>query len=50
MSSSSKGVSTRSLAHRLLVSEVDRAAFLKAARVAHSVAHAAVEDAPEGLR
>ncbi|MER5403033.1 MULTISPECIES: hypothetical protein [unclassified Streptomyces] len=45
-----KGVSTRSLAHKVLVAEVDRAAFLDAARGAYSVALAAVEDAPEGLR
>ncbi|MFD6294151.1 hypothetical protein ACFWFU_04940 [Streptomyces sp. NPDC060235] len=45
-----KGESTRSLAHRVLVSEVDRAAFLDAARGAYPVALAAVEDAPEGLR
>ncbi|MET8413271.1 hypothetical protein ABZV34_35385 [Streptomyces sp. NPDC005195] len=45
-----KGVSTRSLARTLLVSEADRAAFLGAARGAYPVALAAVEDAPEGLR
>ncbi|MFI1445397.1 hypothetical protein [Streptomyces fructofermentans] len=45
-----QGVSTRSLAHKVLMSEVDRAAFLGAARSAYSVALAAVEDAPEGLR
>lgn len=45
-----KGVSTRSLAHTVLVAEVDRAAFIEAARTAYPVALAAVEDAPEGLR
>ncbi|MEU8951037.1 hypothetical protein [Streptomyces sp. NPDC048489] len=45
-----KGVSTRSLAHTLLLAEADRAAFLDAAREAYPVALAAVEDAPEGLR
>jgi hypothetical protein len=45
-----KGVSTRSLAHKVLMSEVDRSAFLEAARGAYAVAHAAVEGAPEGLR
>ncbi|GGV69838.1 MULTISPECIES: hypothetical protein [Streptomyces] len=46
----SKGVSTRSLARTVLISEVDREAFLTAARGAYSVAKAAVADAPEGLR
>ncbi|MFE9500794.1 hypothetical protein [Streptomyces collinus] len=45
-----KGVSTRSLAHSVLVAEVDRAAFITAARDAYPVALAAVQDAPEGLR
>ncbi|MGW7090092.1 hypothetical protein ACWGH2_42285 [Streptomyces sp. NPDC054871] len=47
---SSKGVSTRSLARNVLTSEVDRVAFLKAARGAYPVALAAVADAPEGMR
>lgn len=45
-----KGVSTRKLAHNVLIAEVDREAFLVAARGAYSVALAAVADAPEGLR
>ncbi|MEU2718736.1 hypothetical protein [Streptomyces sp. NPDC007205] len=45
-----KGVSTRSLARTVLVAEANRAAFINAARTAYSVALAAVEDAPEGLR
>ncbi|MFB6505629.1 hypothetical protein ACFC07_21940 [Streptomyces sp. NPDC056099] len=45
-----KGVSTRSLARTVLVSEATRAAFIDAARTAYPVALAAVEDAPEGLR
>ncbi|MEU5181138.1 hypothetical protein AB0G49_13910 [Streptomyces longwoodensis] len=46
----SKGVSTRSLAQKVLMEEVDRSAFLDAARAAYPVALAAVADAPEGLR
>ncbi|TLQ39433.1 hypothetical protein [Streptomyces marianii] len=44
------GMSTRSLAKHLLVTEADRARFLDAARTALPTALEAVKDAPEGMR